>query len=178
MPSTAVISILCRDRMGLVAEISETVVDIGGKVSDMTAAVLGKGIVCVVISLWPDKEPPVSVIRNRINELPGLKAANVQVNTFDLLPFSFDSIEKRSHHIRCRRLNDNRGDLGSLCGTFADFKANLFHVHAERHRAGKDWEFTINMEVDIPKKEAKDCHEAMKDTAKRLGYSLEWEAKK
>ena len=51
MPSTAVISILCRDRIGLVATISETVVDMGGKVSDMTASVLGKGIVCVVISL-------------------------------------------------------------------------------------------------------------------------------
>ena len=63
MPSTAVISILCRDRIGLVATISETVVDMGGKVSDMIASVLGKGIVCVVINLWPDKEPPVSEIR-------------------------------------------------------------------------------------------------------------------
>ena len=51
MPSTAVISILCRDRIGLVATISETVVDMGGKVSDMIASVLGKGIVCVVISV-------------------------------------------------------------------------------------------------------------------------------
>jgi hypothetical protein len=34
------------------------------------------------------------------------------------------------------------------------------------------------MEVDIPKKEAKDCLEAMKGTAKRLGYSLKWEVKK
>ena len=178
MPSTAVISILCRDRIGLVATISETVVDMGRKVSDMTASVLGKGIVCVVISLWPDKEPPVSEIRKRINDLPGLNAANVQVDTFDLLSFSFDSIEKTSHRIRCRRLNDNRGDLGALCGTFADFKANLVRVHAERHRTGKDWEFTINMEVDIPKKEAKDYLEAIKSTAKRLGYSLMWEVKK
>jgi hypothetical protein len=29
-----------------------------------------------------------------------------------------------------------------------------------------------------PKKEAKDCLEAMKGTAKRLGYSLKWEVKK
>ena len=69
MPSTAVISILCRDRIGLVTTISETVVDMGGKVSDMTASVLGKGIVCVVSNLWPDKEPPVSEIRKRINDL-------------------------------------------------------------------------------------------------------------
>ena len=95
-----------------------------------------------------------------------------------MLSFSFDSIEKTSHRIRCRRLNDNRGDLGALCGTFADFKANLVRVHAERHRTRKDWEFTINMEVDIPKKEAKDCLEAMKGTAKRLGYSLKLEVKK
>jgi len=116
MPSTAVISILCRDRIGLVATISETVVDMGGKVSDMIASVLGKGIVCVVINLWPDKEPPVSEIRKRINDLPGLNAANVQMNTFDLLSFSFDSIEKTSHRIRCRRLNDNRGDWGLFAG--------------------------------------------------------------
>ena len=51
MPSTAVISILCRDRIGLVATISEKVVDMGGKVSAMIASVLGKEIVCVVISL-------------------------------------------------------------------------------------------------------------------------------
>jgi len=51
MPSTAVISILCRDRIGLVATIRETVVDMGRKVSDMTTSVLGKEIVCVVISL-------------------------------------------------------------------------------------------------------------------------------
>ena len=51
MPSTAVISILCRDRIGLVATIRETVVDIGRKISDMTTSVLGKEIVCVVIIL-------------------------------------------------------------------------------------------------------------------------------
>ena len=51
MPSTAVIRILCRDRIGLVATISETVVGMGRKVLDMTASVLGKEIVCVVISL-------------------------------------------------------------------------------------------------------------------------------
>ena len=51
MPSTADISILCRDRIGLVATISETVVDMGRKVSDITASVLGKEIVCVVISV-------------------------------------------------------------------------------------------------------------------------------
>ena len=114
MPSSAVISIQCKDRIGLIATISETIVDMGGEISDMTASVLGKGIVYVALSLWPDKEPPVSEIEKRINELPGLETADVQVNTFALLPFSMDSVEKGTHRIRCLRLNDNRGDLGAL----------------------------------------------------------------
>ena len=178
MPTTAVISILCRDRMGLIATVSETIVDMGGKISDMTASVLGKGIVYVAISLWPDKEPPIADIQDRIHELPGLGGADVQVNTFELLPFSIESIERGTHRIRCRRLNDNRGDLGALSGTFADFKANLVRVHAERYMTVNGWEFTITLEAIIPDEETKACLEALKKTAKRLGYALEWEAKK
>ena len=173
MPSSAVINIQCKDRIGLIATISETIVDMGGEISDMTASVLGKGIVYVALSLWPGKEPPVSEIEKRINELPGLETADVQVNTFALLPFSMDSVDKGTHRIRCLRLNDNRGDLGALSGTFAEFNANLIRVHAERYKTEKGWELSITMEAIIPKNETKACLDALKGTAKRLGYALE-----
>ena len=139
----------------------------------MTASVLGKGIIYVALSLWPDKEPPVSEIGKRINELPGLETADVQVNTFGLLPFTMDSVDKGTHRIRCLRLNDKRGDLGALTGMFAEFSANLIRVHAERYKTEKGWELSITMEVIIPKDETKACLKALKGTAKRLGYALE-----
>ena len=173
MPGTAVISIMCRDRVGLVADVTEAITALGGDISDMSASVLGKGIVYVALSIWPD-EPPISAIQTRIHELPGLAAVDVKVNTFELLPFSIDSMEKGSHRIRCQRHNDNRGDLGALCGTFAEFKANLIRVHAERYKTSKGWEYTITLEASIPEQVTDSCLKALRNRATVLGYSCDW----
>ena len=178
MPSSAVISIKCKDRIGLIATVSETIVDMGGKILDMTAFVLGKGIVIVALSLWLDKEPPVSELRKHINELSGLETADVEVNTFELLPFAMDSVEMETHRIRCLRLHDKRSDLEALLGMFAEFNANLIRVHAVRYKSEKGWELAITMGANIPEKETKACLEALNDTAKDLGYALEVQAEK
>lgn len=175
MPSSAVISIKCKDRIGLIAAMSEPIVDMGGKILDITAFVLGKGIVYVALSLWPDKEPPVSELEKRIHELPGLETADVQVNTFELLPFTMDSAEKETHRIRCLRLEGKRGGLGALLGMFAEFNANLIRVHAVRYKTEKGWVLSITMGANIPEKETTACLEALKGTAEGFGYSLEVE---
>ena len=176
MAATAVISIMCRDRMGLVANVTEAITAMGGDISDMSASVLGKGIVYVALSIWP-VEPPISVIQTRINQLPGLSAADVKVNTFELLPFTMDSMEKGTHRIQCWRNNDNYGDLGDLCSTFAEFKANLIRVHAKRYLTGKGWEGTVTLEANIPEQVTDSCLKALGNKAAALGYSCDWDAK-
>ena len=104
-------------------------------------------------------------------------AADVKVNTFMFLPFSQGSMEKGTHRIRCWRHNDNRGDLGALCGTFVKFRANLIRVHAERYITGKGWEYRITLEANIPEKMANSCLEAVGNKATALGYTCDWEAK-
>ena len=177
MPATAVISIMCRDRIGLVADVTEAITALGGDIFDMSASVLGEGgIMYVALSIWPG-EPPISAIQKCVQELPRVVAADVKVNTFVFLPFSQGSMEKGTHRIRCWRHNDNRGDLGALCGTLVKFKANLIRVHAERYITGKGWEYTITLEANIPEKVTDSCLKALENKATALGYTCDWEAK-
>lgn len=177
MTATAVISIMCRDRRGLVADVTEAITALGGDIFDMSASVLGEGgIMYVAFSTWPG-EPPISTIQKNVQELLGDETIDVKVNTFALLPFSKVSMERGTHRIRCWRHNDNHGDLGALCGTFVKFRANLIRVHAERFITDKGWEYTITLEANIPEKVADSCLKAVGNKAADLGYTCDWEAK-
>lgn len=177
MTATAVISIMCRDRRGLVADVTEAITALGGDIFDMSASVLGEGgIMYVAFSTWPG-EPPISTIQKNVQELLGDETIDVMVNTFALLPFSKVSMERGTHRIRCWRHNDNRGDLGVLCGMFVKFRANLIRVHAERFITDKGWEYTITLEANIPEEAAASCLKAVENKAADLGYTCDWEAK-
>ena len=61
MATTALISILCPDRIGLVAAIAGRLFDLGGNLADTTFAVLGGGAEFTAVCEFPEGVTPETI---------------------------------------------------------------------------------------------------------------------
>ena len=171
MTTTAVISIFCKDRPGVFADLTDTLAFMGANLHDMSASQLGEGVILIGVSVW-SREVPVDEIERRIRELPGLDDAQVHINAY---PYRDYTTELVTHVVRLSTVVDKPGDLAALCAVFAEYRANLMRAHARRLLTDKGWEYRIVMEATVPRLAATSCMAGLEYTAQRLGYDCDWE---
>ncbi len=168
MATTALISILCPDRIGLVAAIAGRLFDLGGNPADTTFAVLGGGAEFTAVCEFPEGVTP-DTIEAELRGLPELEDVDVTVSSFDLAP-----VHGPSGHVT-HRITVSGGDcpglIARLCEVFAQFKANIVRLNAEIIPLPGNDQYVVNVAVWIPEENARSCLATVANTAGELGLS-------
>ena len=169
---TVLISVLCKDRTGLVAALTGRLFDLGAMFSDTSFAVLGEGAeftaVCDLPESWSLAEVEIE-----LRELDAVdKTAQITIT-----PFELGSVHGPSGHITHRIVvsgGDRPGILARLSETFIEFDANIVRLNAERIPDEQGGRYVIRLATSIPPEKADSCLATINNTAGELGLSCHW----
>ena len=131
MAKTALISILCEDRTGLIAAITGRLFDLGANLGDTTFAVLGTGAEFTTVCEVPE-DLSLGQVEDELKDLPELRDARLTVSDF-----SFKPVHGPSGHITHRieiTGPDSPGLIARLSEAFVGYGAN-YRAHELRARA-------------------------------------------
>ena len=130
MTAVCLISVICHDRAGLVADISGHLFDLNANLSDTTFAVLGDMAEFTCIAEIPDDVPTEKVQRD-LETVEGVAEGRVTVATFDMR-----AVHDESGHITHRiELDgpDAPGLILRIAEVFGSFGANIVRNELGTH---------------------------------------------
>ncbi len=172
MTKTALISVLCPDRVGLVAAVTGQIFDLGGSLGDTSFAVLGGASEFTSICELPDSVDLAEVERD-LRSLPELADADIAVRPFGMSAVHGPS-GKVTHRITVAG-GDRPGLIARLCEVFVQFKANIVRLNAERNPGSDPTGYAITVDVWIPEGRAPTCLATVDNTAGELSLTCRWE---
>lgn len=161
------VSILGRDRQGLVADITGYLHDEGASLGEMSFSVLGEGAEFTALCLFPDQPP--ARLQADLKTIPGLADATISVVDFSLSPYH-DSAGDITHHIVVRG-TDRPGLIARLSEVLVQHKASVVRMSAETHHATPIDEYIISMSISLAPSRAQGCLAALGNTAEEQGMS-------
>jgi len=169
MTNTAIVSILCPDEVGLIADIAGCLFDQGANLADTTFAVLGGGAEFTAVCELPEGVG-AETIDAALRQLEKLKDADITV-------LSFDEATARVGVVTHRVVisgGDRPGLVARLCEVFGEFKANIVRLNSENIQAPGEEHYVIRAAVSIPEKSEKSCLATVANTAGELGLRCDW----
>lgn len=172
MSKTALISVLCPDRVGLVAAVTGCLFDLGGNLSDTVFAVLGGGAEFTSICQLPD-DLDLATVEHHLRALPEVADADIAVRPFGL-PSLHGPSGKITHRITVAG-GDRPGLTARLCEVFVQFKVNIVRLNAQKGIDGGKDHYAIIADVWIPQGSAPSCLATIDNTAGELGLNCRWE---
>ncbi len=171
MATTAIVSILCGDSVGLIAAITGRLFDLGANLGDTTFAVLGGGAEFTAIREFLG-DVPIESVEEDLRRLRELTDAQVTVNRFDLQP-----VDGPSDSI-IYRIEVNGGDrpglVARLCEVFIQFKANIVRLNAVKAPAVGNGQYVIRFTVNIPEANTRSCLATIANTAGEMQMNYEY----
>lgn len=170
---TALISVFCPDRTGLVADITGFLFDSGGNLGDSTFAVLGSGAEFTSVCELP-ADISFDHIESGLRSLPDMADADIKVAAFELDPFHGPS-GQITHRITVGG-GDRPGLITRLCEVFVQFRANVVRLNADRTPGPDRHNYVIRISAWIPEDTATTCLATVANTAGELGLTCHWEA--
>lgn len=171
MASTALISIICADRTGLIAAITGRLYDLGANLGDTTFAVLGGGAEFTTICELPDGLSLEAVERD-LGALPELAGARLKVRSFGFQPVHGPTA-RVTHRIKIVG-DDSPGLIARLSEVFVGFGANIVRLNSERIPGGSGAKYLSRLDVSIPEGKAESCLATVANTAGELRLSCKW----
>ncbi len=172
MQSTALISILCPDRAGLVAAIAGRLFDLGVNLRDTSFAVLGQGAEFTAVCDLAG-ELTRELVEVELRGLAELDGAEIAVRDFTMEPDAGPTAEI-THHISISG-GDQPGLIARLCETFVQFDANIVSLNARPSPGAGHAIYTIRVAVWIPESAVRPCLATVSNTAQNLGMTCRWE---
>lgn len=179
MATTALVSIICEDYTGLVAEVTGQLFDLGVNLGDTTFAVLGGAAeftsICEV-STGTD----LAAVEKDLRALPGLARqtrAKISVASFGFDPVHGDSA-RITHRIEITG-EDSPGLLARLSEVFVGYGANIVRLNSERipsTTSSRSARYASRFAVSIPPDKAQACLATVANTAAELHHSCHWVA--
>src|SRR5262245_53786021 len=171
MATTALISIICEDRMGLIAAITGRLYDLGVNLGDTTFAVLGGGAEFTTVSELPDGLSLEDAERE-LGSLPELKGARLKVRSFGFQPVHGPTA-RVTHRIKIVG-DDSPGLIARLSEVFVGFGANIVRLNSELIPGSSDARYLSRLDVSIPENKADACLATVENTAGELRLSCKW----
>ncbi len=171
MPTTALISVLCQDCVGLVSAIAGRLYDLGTNLGDTTFAVLGGAAEFTAVCELPP-EITIEDVDAELRSLPELAKAEITVSPFELSP-----IHGPSGHITHRiqlKGGDHPGLIARLCEVFIQFGANIVRLNSEKIPGPKGDEYVVRIAVWIPPENSRSCLATISNTAGELRLECSW----
>jgi glycine cleavage system transcriptional repressor len=168
MASVALVSILCRDRVGLVAAIADCLFAAGVNLRDTSFAVLGRGAEFTSVCELPDGIDAARLERE-LAALPELDGAQLRV-----LPYGFDPqpgpMGQITHRIEVSG-GDQLGLIARLAEIFTQNGANIVRLDAQKLPEAEGGRYVTRFAVWLPPDRAALCLAAVANTAGSLNLS-------
>jgi glycine cleavage system transcriptional repressor len=172
MAKTALISILCEDRTGLIAAITGRLFDLGANLGDTTFAVLGTGAEFTTVCEVPE-DLSLGQVEDELKDLPELRDARLTVSDF-----SFKPVHGPSGHITHRieiTGPDSPGLIARLSEAFVGYGANIVRMNSERVPGSGGINYTTRIAVSIPPGKEQACLATVGNTAAELKLACRWD---
>lgn len=172
MTTTALVSVLCQDSIGLVSAITGRLYDVGTNLGDTTFAVLGGAAEFTAVCELPN-EVTIEEVEADLRSLPELAKAEISVSLFELAP-----VHGPSGHITHRiQLSggDRPGLIARFCEVFIQFGANIVRLNSEQIPGTKSSEYVVRIAVWIPPESARSCLATVANTAGEMRLKCTWD---
>jgi glycine cleavage system transcriptional repressor len=173
MPSVALVSILCRDRVGLVSAIADHLFEAGINLRDTTFAVLGKGAEFTTVCELPGGVS-VTELEAGLAALPELEGAQVRALAYNFDP-SPGPTGRITHRIEVSG-GDQLGLIARLAEIFTQYGANIVRLDAQKLPESEGGRYVTRFAVWLSPDRAEICLAAVGNTAGSLGLESRIEA--
>lgn len=166
MSANALVSILCRDRVGLVSAVADYLFNAGINLRDTTFAAYGAGAEFTSVCELPSGLS-LDEVEHGLRQLEELAGAQVRV-----VPFEFDPAHgpqgRITHRIEVSG-GDQLGLIARLSEIFAQFGANIVRLDAQKLPDSEGGRYVTRVAVYLPPERAETCLAAVANTAGSLG---------
>lgn len=168
MTSIALISILCRDKVGLVSSVADYLFSAGVNLRDTIFAAMGAGAELTSVCELPDGMS-VKELEQGLARIPEVAGGEVRV-----VPFAFDPapgpMGRITHRIEVSG-GDQLGLIARLAEIFTQFGANIVRLEAQRLPDAEGDRYLTRFAVWLPPDRAETCLAAVSNTAGSLGLA-------
>ncbi len=172
MANTALISIICADKPGLIADVTGLLFDLGVNLGDTTFAVLGGGAEFTLVAKLPG-DMTLPAIEEELRTLALLDDAKLTVQPFAYRE-SHDNSAQITHRIEISG-DDSPGLIARLSEAFPQFGANIVRLNSESVPAPSGARFVLRMAISVPAEKAGSCMAAVANTAGQLHLKCIWQ---
>jgi len=170
--STALVSIICEDHAGLIAEVTGRLYDLGINLGDTTFAVLGGGAEFTLVAKLPSNVT-LADLERELKSLPDLKGATLSVTAFSYRE-SHDEHARITHRIEIVG-DDSPGLVARLSEAFRQFGANIVRLNSESVPGASGARFLLRMAIWVPADKAAACMATVANTAGQMNLKCQWQ---
>lgn len=173
MSNLNIVTIECKDRLGLISEIASILFDLGANLEDTVFRVFGgKAKLTAVCDIPGDLN--LEGLQNQLAYQLGLDAEEVSVTAYS------DAATRAPTDLITHRITVSGGDrpglIARLSEVFVQFKANIVRLNAEKSSDDTDATYRIRIDLSVPEKSEKSCLATVANTAGELGLNCAWES--
>jgi glycine cleavage system transcriptional repressor len=172
MAAVALVSISCRDRVGLVAAVADCLFEAGVNLRDTMFAAMGQGAEFTAVCETPAGVDAAS-LKAALARVPELDGAQIRV-----VPYGFDPLPGPMGRITHRITVSGGDQLGLIAGLaeiFAQNGANIVRLEAQKLPDAAGGRYVTRFAVWLPPERARLCLAAVDSTAGSLGLASDVE---
>src|SRR5262245_54526447 len=169
---TALISILCEDHTGLIADVTGRLYDLGVNLGDTSFAVLGGGAKFTIVAKLP-ADVGIADVDEELRSLQVLQKAELSV-----APFAFRETHDQSAHVTHRIEiigNDSPGLIARLSEALRRMGTNIVELNSESVPGAGGARFLLRMAVSIQQEKTAVCLATVDNTAGQMNLSCRWQ---
>jgi glycine cleavage system transcriptional repressor len=169
---TALVSILCEDRPGLIADVTGRLYELGINLGDTTFAVLGSGAKLTLVAKLPS-DVRIPDVEEDLRAMPVLAGAELSV-----VPFAYREAHQPSGHITHRieiSGDDSPGLIARLSEALRPMGANIVELNSESVPAASAARFLLRMAIWVPPGKEAVCMATIANTAGQMNLSCRWQ---
>ncbi|HXV24311.1 MAG TPA: ACT domain-containing protein [Alphaproteobacteria bacterium] len=171
MSATALVSILCPDRTGLIAAVAGRLYDLGVNLGDTTFAVLGGGAEFTSLCELPQGVSPQTIERD-LKGLPELEGGKVTVAPFSL-PDVHGPSARITHRIEIAG-RDMPGLIARVAEAFNEFGANIVRMNSERTPGSGATLYVTRISAWIPEGKTEACLATVANTSAQMNLTCKF----
>lgn len=170
--NNALISILCEDHPGLIADVTGRLYDLGINLGDTSFAVLGGGAKFTLVAKLP---PDISIadVEEELRSIPVLDGAELSVTPFAYRE-SHDQSARITHRIEIMG-DDSPGLIARLSEAFRPMGANIVELNSESVPGASGASFLLRLAVSVPQGKEAVCMATVANTAAQMNLSCRWQ---
>jgi glycine cleavage system transcriptional repressor len=170
---TALVSIICEDHPGLIADVAGRLYDLGVNLGDTTFAVLGGGAEFTLVAKLPERLS-LDELERDLKGLPPLKDARLSVTAFTYRE-SHDEHARITHRIEIVG-DDSPGLVARLSEAFREYGANIVRLNSESVPGASGARFLLRIAVWVPEGKEAACMATVANTAGQMNLKCAWSA--